>query len=188
MSPRNCRSAWQRMHEAAATGPVRNYTELIDMGDFVVETELFPRAALVAYSAKNMEEALTPEQRTWINEERGGAQGDYHEGMAGKIANVVDCLAQFPRSKRAVIAVSNRPMAEHSDDAEAKCMREIHLYLDDDNRLSATVLLRAQAASLFPKNIHMVGSIMTRIAEQLPGRPALGTVFYVATLLVADRS
>jgi hypothetical protein len=67
-------------------------------------------------------------------------------------------------------------------------VRELHLYLDDAGRLSGTVFLRAQAAALFPKNIHMLGSIMQEIAAQLPQRPALGTLFYLASILVADRS
>ena len=61
-------------------------------------------------------------------------------------------------------------------------------YLDDDNKLSATILMRAQAASLFPKNIHFIGSIMEEVAGRLPKNTALGTVFYLATILVADRS
>jgi hypothetical protein len=66
-------------------------------------------------------------------------------------------------------------------------VRELQLYLDDDGKLSGTVFLRAQAAFLFPKNIHMLGSIMSEIAQQLPGKPALGTLFYLAGILVSDR-
>ena len=107
--------------------------------------------------------------------------------MTQKIANVVDCLTRFPQSKRAIITVSNKPLPDHANDADAKCVRELHLYIDDENRLGGTLTLRAQAASLFPKNIHMVGTIMTEIANQLPTRPELGTVFYLATILVPDR-
>jgi len=188
LMPQNCRTAWEHMNDLCAEGPVRNFVQVLDMSDYVVETELFPEAALNAYSALNMEKELTAEQRQYISEMRGGAQGDYSDDMARKMANVVDCLTRFPQSKRAVIAVCNAPMAEHSNDADAKCVRELHLYLDDDRRLSGTVTLRAQAASLFPKNIHMVGSIMAEIAKQLPQQPALGTLFYLATILVADRS
>ena len=66
-------------------------------------------------------------------------------------------------------------------------MRELQLYIDDDGRLSGTVFLRAQAATLFPKNIHMLGSIMAEVAGRLPQQPELGTLFYLATILVADR-
>lgn len=176
------------MNTACAQGPVRNYVQLLDMSDFVVTTDLFPEPALQAYSAFNMEKSLSDEQRRHINETRGGAQGDYREGMAQKMANVVDCLTQFPQSKRAVITICNAPMPKHSNDVDAKCVRELHLYLDDVGKLSGTVFLRAQAASLFPKNIHMLGSIMSEIAAQLPQRPALGTLFYLTGILVADRS
>lgn len=188
LTPTKCSDAWRRMSAACAQGPVRNFAETLDMSDFVLETELFPRAALEAYSAWNMEQAVADEQRQHMNAERGGPQGDYRPGMAKKMANVVECLTQFPRSKRAVISISNNPMASHRDDSDAKCVRELHLYLDDGGQLSGTLLLRAQAVSLFPKNIHMVGSIMSEVAARLPGRPTLGTVFYLTTILVADRN
>ena len=108
--------------------------------------------------------------------------------MAGKMANVVDCLTHFPQSKRAIITVCNEPMPDHSSDNDAKCVRELQLYLDDDGKLSGTVFLRAQAAFLFPKNIHMIGSIMSEIGQQLPTKPELGTLFYLAGVLVSDRS
>ena len=97
-------------------------------------------------------------------------------------------MTKFPQSKRAVITVCNEPMPDHSNDEDAKCLRELHLYLDDDGRLSGTVFFRTQAASLFPKNIHLVGSIMSGIADRLPHKPALGSLFYLATVLVSDRS
>lgn len=184
---RNCRDAWQRMCELSARGPVRNFVQALDMSDYVVETELFPSAVLRAYSALNMERELSTEERKYINDERGGAQGYYGDGMARKIANAVDCLTRFPASKRAVIAFFNDTSPDHDDDADAKCVRELQLYIDDDGRLSGTVFLRAQAASLFPKNLHMIGSIMTEVAGRLPQQPQLGTLFYLATILVADR-
>ena len=186
-TPISCAEAWQTMARASATGAVRNYVQILDMHNFVVETDVFPRAALEAYSAWNLELDVDDEQRALFNETRGGAQGDYRRGMRRKIDNVVDCLSQFPASKRAVIAFANEPFATHNDDSEAKCLREIHLYIDDTSRLGATMFLRAQAAMLFPKNIHFVGSIMTEVASRLPGTPMLGNVFYVATVLVSDR-
>jgi thymidylate synthase len=185
---KSCRAAWQHMTAISAHESVRNFTQELDMSDYVVETELFPEEILVAYSAFNMEKDLNEEQAAFMNENRGGAQGNYRDGMAGKIANVVDCLTKFPQSKRALITVCNEPMPDHSSDNDAKCVRELQLYLDDDGNLSGTVFLRAQAAFLFPKNIHMIGSIMTKIAAKLPGKPALGTLFYLAGILVSDRS
>jgi thymidylate synthase len=134
-----------------------------------------------------MEKELTAEQEKFMNTNRGGAQGDYRDGMTAKIANVIDCLTNFPQSKRALITVCNQPMPNHSSDVDAKCVRELQLYLDDDGKLSGTVFLRAQAAFLFPKNIHMIGSIMNEIAQQLPNKPGLGTLFYLTGILVSDR-
>jgi len=185
---KKCRSAWQHMTEVSKDASVRNFIQTLDMSDYLVETDVFPEEVLVAYSAHNMERELTAEQKRFMNANRGGAQGDYRDGMAAKIANVVDCLINFPQSKRALITVCNEPMPHHSSDSDAKCVRELQLYLDDDGKLSGTVFLRAQAAYLFPKNIHMIGSIMGEIAQQLPGKPALGTLFYLAGILVSDRS
>lgn len=184
----SCQEAWRRMTETSEQGAVRNYVQSLDMSDFVVESPLFPKAVLEAYSAWNMGQDITAAQAELKSEQRGGAQGDYRNGMAVKIDNVVDCLTNFPKSKRAVIAISNDPVANHRDDAAAKCLRELHLYLDDENKLCGTMLLRAQAASIFPKNIHLVGSIMTAVAERLPQTTELGTVFYHATILVSDRA
>ena len=183
----SCRDAWNRMTEISLSQPVRNYVQCLDMSDFLVVTDDFPEDVLQAYSAYNMEQELTAEQQSFMNAHRGGAQGDYREGMQRKIDNVVDCLTHFPQSKRAIITVSNEPMPNHNNDNDAKCVRELQLYLDDDGKLSGTVFLRAQAAFLFPKNIHMIGSIMTEIAGRLPGSPALGTLFYLSGILVADR-
>ena len=41
----------------------------------------------------------------WQLAERGGAQGDYRDGMKEKIDNVIDCLKTEPLSKRAVIPI-----------------------------------------------------------------------------------
>ena len=188
MASKSCRSAWQHMTDISKDVSVRNFTQSLDMSNYLVETDVFPEEVLLAYSAYNMEQELTAKQKSFMNANRGGAQGDYRDGMAAKIANVVACLTNFPQSKRAIITVSNEPMPDHSSDDDAKCVRELQLYLDDDGNLSGTVFLRAQAAFLFPKNIHMLGSIMSEIAQQLPGKPALGTLFYLAGILVSDRS
>lgn len=187
MNSKTCQSAWQHMTDVSAENHVRNFVQVLDMSDYVVETPLFPRAALEAYSALNMEQEISEEQAQYVSEQRGGAQGDYRDGMQKKLANVVDCLTHFPESKRAVLTVCNEPMPDHRSDADAKCLRELHLYVNDANRLCGTVFFRAQAASIFPKNIHLIGTIMTHVAERLPSSPALGTVFYLATLLVASR-
>ena len=185
---RSCQEAWEHMSKICANKPVRNFFQQLDMSDFVVETNLFPISALTAYSAWNIGKNLAEDQYHHMNDLRGGSQGDYREGMWQKIDNVVECLTNFPKSKRGVISVCNNSMAVHTDDENAKCLRELHLYMDDNNKLSATILMRAQAAALFPKNIHFIGSIMEEVAKRLPKNPALGTAFYLATILVADRS
>lgn len=187
MNVRSCREAWEHMTEVSMEAPVRNFTQLLDMSSYVVETELFPVDVLDAYSAWNLERELTDGQRQHFSEERGGGQGDYRDGMSNKILNVVSCLNEFPDSKRAVITIPNEPSASHVDDDNAKCMREIHFYLED-NALNASVLFRAQAASIFPKNVHFIGSLMDAIAEQLDHQPSVGTLHYVTTILVNDRS
>ena len=187
METKNCSEAWQYMTEVSKDAPVRNFSQVLDMTDYVVETDLFPLDVLDAYSAWNLGLELTNDQRQHFNDERGGGQGDYRAGMGDKIANVIDCLNRFPDSKRAVITISNTPSASHENDETAKCMREIHFILDD-GVLDATVLFRAQAASIFPKNIHFIGSLMDTVAEQLDGRPAIGSLYYLTTVLVGDRS
>lgn len=184
----SCREAWQRMTAIAREGQERNYVQVLDMSDFIVATDVFPKKVLDVYTAYNLEQELNEEQKQYMDENRGGAQGDYREGMSRKIANVVDCLTRFPKSKRAIITISNEPMPSHESDNDAKCVRELQLYIDDDGQLCGTLFLRAQAAFLFPKNIHMVGSIMTEISGRLPDKPPLGTLFYLTGVLVADRT
>lgn len=184
----SCQQAWQTMTEATSKGSVRNYTQELDMSDFLVETDLFSKPVLEAYSAWNLEREITEEQKQYFSDLRGGGQGDYRQGMAAKISNVVDCLTQYPQSKRAIIAISNYPNHEHQSDDQAKCMREIHLALTDDNELIGTVFFRAQASLIFPKNIHFIGSVMTEVANGLACKPKLGSLFYLATILVSDRA
>ena len=188
MEPKSCRSAWQHMSEISTQQSVRNFVQVLDMSDYVVDTDLFPTPVLEAYSFWNLQKEVTKEQKQYFSDLRGGGQGNYREGMSRKIANVVDCLTKYPQSKRAVITVCNQAMPDHSNDEDAKCLRELHMYMDENDELCATVLFRAQAAMLFPKNIHLIGSIMTEVASQLPHRPALGTLFYLATVLVSDRT
>ncbi|GAA6169526.1 hypothetical protein [Sessilibacter corallicola] len=184
----SCRQAWENMTKATDGGSVRNYTQVLDMSDYLVETELFSKPVLEAYSAWNLEQEITDDQKQYFSDLRGGGQGDYRDGMAAKINNVVECLTEFPKSKRAIITISNFPNHNHQSDDQAKCLREIHLALNDDNQLIGTVFFRAQASLIFPKNIHFIGSVMSEVAKALPSKPTLGSLFYLATILVSDRS
>ena len=185
---RSCQAAWKRMCELSRDSSTRNFVQILDMSDYVVETERFPADVLDAYTPWNMELEVSEEQHSLMTAALGGAQGDYRSAMRQKIDNVVDCLTRFPQSKRAVIVTGNDPIASHSNDNEAKCLRELHLYLDENGQLGGSVYFRAQAASIFPKNIHLIGSIMTEVARRLPQTPTLGELFYVTTILVHDRN
>ena len=185
---RSCKEIWEEMTELSKENHVRNYSCDMDMSDYLVETELFPKDVLHAYSQWNLEKPLDDELKKYFSDTRGGDQGDYRTGMSAKTDNVVNCLNAFPESKRALITVCNTSTPDHSDDESAKCMREIHFYLDSDNQLSANVLFRAQAALIFPKNVHFIGSLMHEIALRLNTKPKLGQLHYTTTILVSDRS
>ena len=184
------------------TKMIRNFSRRITIDSsnesFIIETDLFPIEALDVYSAYNLGDSIQDEDcDKYFSASRGGSQGDYRTGMVNKIANVVDCLLRFPNSKRAVITIPNNPSPSHISDDDAKCMREIHFYLDiADGRqtLNATVWMRAQAAEIFPKNIHFIGRLMERVADGLnegsidkSKKVVTGELFYLATTLVSVR-
>ena len=184
----SCQEAYDLMCRLTAEqGPVRNLHLNIRLDPWLVETDLFPKEALTAYSAWNLELEIEPEiRKKYFSAHRGGSQGDYRDGMAAKIDNIVDCLTHFPQSKRAVITIPNESTPSHRDDADAKCMRELHFYLEG-NQLNATVLFRAQAAEIFPKNIHFIGELVAAVADRLAPEVTPGTLHYLTTILVADR-
>lgn len=203
----SCRQVWEEMNDLLSKpnpqmndllskpNHVRNYDRRINMANYTVETDLFPIEALRVYSNYNLGQVIQIEDKEkYFSAHRGGSQGDYREGIQDKIANVVDCLSHFPNSKRAVITIPNNSTPVHSSDDDAKCMREIHFYLDVDEDgeavLNATVWMRAQAAEIFPKNIHFVGSLMDTVANGLSNQGKtviVGELFYLATTLVSVR-
>ena len=134
---------------------VRNFVGVIDdisPESSLVETELFPRGALEYYTKKNMGWDYTEEEKEkWQLNERGGAQGDYREGMQKKIANVIDCLKTEPLSKRAVIPIpfnsEGSETVDWKDQGQNKCCRELHLYLEE-GKLKCTGIVRMQVSSL----------------------------------------
>lgn len=183
---KSCRGAWEEMTLLTEEKSVRDYTQTIDMQNYLVETEMFPQDVLEAYSSYNLENPIPDSHRHYFNEARGGKQGDYRQGMKAKIKNVTECLKEFPKSKRALITICNNPSPSHHSDDDAKCMREIHFYIEG-GKLCASVLFRAQAAQIFPKNIHFIGSLMSELKEQLD-LSGLGTLFYHTSVLVSDRA
>lgn len=61
---------------------------------FARETELFPRGALEYYTKKNMGwDYSKQEAEQWQLSERGGAQGDYREGVSWK-ATCAKCYSR----------------------------------------------------------------------------------------------
>ncbi|MEM7117872.1 MAG: hypothetical protein AAF614_35910 [Chloroflexota bacterium] len=184
----SCREAYQLMcQRTAGQKVVRNLHLDIQLDPWLVETDLFPQEALEAYSAWNLELDIPAHLREkYFSAHRGGSQGDYRDGMRAKIDNIVDCLTHYPQSKRATITIPNDASPSHQDDAAAKCMREVHFYLEDD-MVGATVLFRAQAAEIFPKNIHFIGEMVAEVARRLDGGKLPGRLHYLATTLVADR-
>lgn len=198
----SCQEAYEEMKDLLSNQKlIRNYHRLITIGanedQYTIITPLFPAMALNVYSAYNLEETIQDSDRqTYFSAHRGGSQGDYRQGMKDKIANVIDCLHKFPQSKRAVITVPNNPHHSHECDDDSKCMREIHFYLNESrDKVDATVWMRAQAAEIFPKNVHFIGSLMDRVAKGLNEckenddvkdvHP--GELFYLATTLVSVR-
>jgi thymidylate synthase len=165
--------------------------EILDMTEhgYEVETVLFPKEALEAYTRYNMEETNFVDH-TQFNLERGGPQGDYRVGMRAKIEKVVLALKTKSNSKRAVLTI---PFTDKCslcvdlyDTDQWKCLREIYFSIGGDGRLHATGVMRSQALSIFPKNIHMIGTVMNTIAEQL-GVP-VGQYTHFCHFLVADRT
>lgn len=187
----SCKETFDEMNRLLSSQKmIRNFSCKIFIGreeHYTLETGLFPTDSLKVYSAWNLEDTINAEDKAkYFSAHRGGSQGDYRSGMRRKIQNVIDCLQKFPNSKRAVITIPNNPYHCHDCDDDSKCMREIHFYFNEKHdRLDATVWMRAQAAEIFPKNIHFIGSLMQRISEALCVNP--GELFYLATTLVSVR-
>eukprot|EP00924_Labyrinthula_sp_SR-Ha-C_P002412 snap_masked-scaffold_16-processed-gene-3.17-mRNA-1 protein AED:0.09 eAED:0.09 QI:0/0/0/1/1/1/2/0/244 len=128
----------------------------------LVPTELFPIDALEYYTNKNLELEVTKEaEKKFKTDMRGGAQGDYTDGMQLKIKNVIDCLKEVSVSKRAVITIpfssEGSKFANYKDQGQTKCLRELHFYIED-NKLKCTGIFRMQNANIFPKNIHFIAN------------------------------
>ena len=172
---------------------VRNFVGVIDdisIPSSTVETDLFPRGALEYYTKKNMGwEYSTEEYNTWQLAERGGDQGDYRDGMAEKILNVIDCLKTEPLSKRAIIPIPFSTEGSKSvnwrDQGQTKCCRELHFYLEDGT-LKCTGIVRMQNANIFVKNIHFFSTLINHVANEL--QVPVGEYTHWITNLCLDRS
>jgi thymidylate synthase len=163
--------------------------DLSDPASYTHETELFPRAALKAYTYHNLGLYVSDEERAeHFSPLRGGPQGDYREGMQAKIEKVVLALKTKPGSKRAVLTVPFTDKCglcvDVKDDAEWKCLREVYFSIED-GRLNATSVMRSQALIILPKNVHMIGEIMHTVADQVGVR--VGSLTHFMHFLVTDR-
>lgn len=169
---------------------VRNFVGVIEdisPEASLVETELFPRGALEYYTKKNMGWEYTEEDKDkWQLNERGGAQGDYREGMQQKIGNVIDCLKTEPLSKRAVIPIpfnsEGSETVDWKDQGQNKCCRELHLYLED-GKLKCTGIVRMQNANIYVKNIHFFATLIDYVAKELGVEVGEYTVRYEETII-----
>lgn len=142
------------------------------------------------YTKKNMGWEYTKEEHEqWQLAERGGAQGDYREGMPEKIENVIDCLKTEPFSKRAIIPI---PFAEEpsskvdwTNQGQTKCCRELHFYLED-GKLKCTGIVRMQNANIFVKNIHFFATLIDHVAKALDVPVGEYTHFITVRTLCVD--
>lgn len=184
----------RELTKAGGDYTVHNYMAVIeDLSSpeaALVETELFPRDALEFYTKWNMGHAVTDEDvATYRTPERGGAQGDYRDGMPEKLANAIDCLKTHGNSKRATIpipfATEGSKAVDWRDQGQTKCCRELYLFLED-GKLCCTAVLRMQNASIFPKNIHFFATALHHVAAELG--VDVGEYTHVIANLCHDRS
>ncbi len=184
ITPKN---VWEEMFALTNNNRIiYNYSCLMDMSDYVIVTDLFPKPVLEAYSNWNIGKSISQTQKSLFSNLRGGGQGDYRQDIISKINNVINALNKFPSTKRAVITIPNTSNPIHSNDDDAKCMREIHFRILD-NTIHATVFFRAQAAIIFPKNIHFIGTLMEEVQNSLDSTFQIGNLYYLTSILVRDR-
>lgn len=190
---------YAHMASCVATGTVIHYLSRLVFATeraHIVPTELFPEPALEAYTAKNLGQHITPEQAQWFTTHRGGLQGDYSDRIQEKMRAVVTCLKERPRSKRAYIVIPNNTVPDAREDADAKCMQMLNLMLEQSvdgvMQLNASVLFRAQAVEIFPKNIHFIGELLLHLCGHLQSELAAdirpGHLIYHACFLVSTRA
>ena len=131
----NYGSAEEMQAAAIKVAPINNFHGNINNfneENATIVTDLFDFETLDYYARKNCELPITKEEKEkYETEYRGGLQGDYSSEMGLKVSNVVECLNNFPLSKRAVIMMNNS-WWEHQDTDEAKCCRELHFYLTEE--------------------------------------------------------
>jgi thymidylate synthase len=175
--------------------PIRNFCGVIENMNrkfLSIETDIFNNDILEFYTKHNMglldKNKDYQKYEKYYNEMRGGEMGDYSYKFQDKLANVVDALKKFPKSKRAIITMpysrKTSDQVKHSNDSENKCLRELQFFIEDDY-LHCTGFMRAQASIIFPKNIHFIGEVFNQIADEI--NVPIGTYTHFVTTLVYDR-
>ena len=169
--------------------------EYFDEENSIIETDLFDIDSLRYYAKKNCGlEVTEKEKELFETEYRGGSQGDYSSEMTQKINNVVDSLVKFRNSKRAVVMMNNQWWS-HDNTDEAKCCREIHFRLEEEEdnnfKLCSTGFFRAQAVDIMPKNFYFVYTIMSevlkKVKKEVKFEVEMGSYTHFVTILVPTR-
>jgi hypothetical protein len=171
--------------------PVMNFCvhiQDIGLNTVTIETELFPKAALCAYTRYNMGLFLDESDQQWFTPQRGGPQGDYRLS-ANRIDKVIEALRTRLCSKRAVMTIPYNNQFQDSinewEDSEFKCLRELYFSIDENNKLNCTGVMRSQAVSIFPKNIHYISNVIHKVAQELGVK--VGSYVHFCHFLVKDR-
>ena len=190
-------SAKEMFEHSNTLSPINDFVGKIDYfneENAIIETELFDIDSLRYYAKKNCGlEVTEKEKELFETEYRGGSQGDYSSEMVQKINNVVDSLVKFPNTKRAVVMMNNQWWL-HDDTDEAKCLREIHFRLEEEDnnfKLCSTGFFRAQAVDIMPKNFYFVYTIMSEVLEKVKKEVKfevkMGSYTHFVTILVPTR-
>ena len=197
MSISTYKNAKSMFEHSNALSPVNDFIGKIDYfieENAIIETELFDIDSLRYYAKKNCGLEVTEKEKDQFETEyRGGSQGDYSSQMLQKIDNVVESLSRFNNSKRAVVMMNNQWWS-HDDTDEAKCLREIHFRLEEEDnhfKLCSTGFFRAQAVDIMPKNFYFVYMIMSevlnKISKNVKFDVKMGSYTHFVTILVPTR-
>ena len=191
------KSAKEMFEHSSTLSPINDFVgkiEYFDEENAIIETDLFDIDSLRYYAKKNCGlEVTEKEKELFETEYRGGSQGDYSSEMTQKINNVVDSLVKFRNSKRAVVMMNNQWWS-HDNTDEAKCCREIHFRLEEEDnnfKLCSTGFFRAQAVDIMPKNFYFVYTIMSevlqKVKKEVKFEVEMGSYTHFVTILVPTR-
>lgn len=182
------------MEEMVANKTTYNFVGTIEnmsKENLILETPLWTKAALEAYTDFNMGKYISRERYELFNSDRGGPQGDYSSTLPDGILLVKQALSSKLTSKRAVLTIppftsgTLRKVDLDKDDQHWKCLRELYFRIEEDGKLHCTGTMRSQAVNIFAKNIHLIGTVMHHIASHMGVE--VGTYTHFAHFLCKDR-